>query len=294
MGKIKITTIGSQEESELIEKKKTKLAQKKMREKAIGEEKVHIPGMKGGQKVKTVGAQSEDEIEKLIKITREVEEIEEGGIKTEESKKESKKKKKVKIRGNNYKSALMKIDAQKLYSIKDALSLLRELVFANFDETVELHINTIEKGLRGNVKLPHGTGKKIRVAIAEEDNVEKLVTEIASGKINFDALVAHPKAVAKLARVAKFLGPRGLMPNPKNGTISEKPNEVAKKLEGGEISWKTESEFPIIHQSIGKLSFKDEEILANFESLIKSINISKIQKIVLKSTMSPGIKIQFN
>lgn len=294
MGKIRITTLGSEEEKELKEKRSVQREEKKKREKSTQPEKIHISGMKGGQKVKSVGAQSEEEIEKLIKISRQVEEIEKGGISVEGEEKKAKKKKKVKIRGKNYQSALMKIDARRQYPISEAVALLRQITFVNFDETIELHINTVEKGLRGTVSLPHGTGKKIRVAIAEENNVEKLVEDISSGKITFDALVAHPKAVGKLARVAKFLGPRGLMPNPKNGTISENPKEIAKKLEGGEISWKTEAEFPIIHQVIGKMSFKDGQVVENYQALIKSINPLKIQKIVLKSSMSPGIKIQFN
>lgn len=299
MGKIRITALGSEEEKELKEKRQRKLEEKKKREANVAE-KIHISGLKGGQKVKSVGAQSEEEIEKLIKISREVDEIEAGGIKTEDDSKKSRGagsgsgRKKVKIRGKNYQSALMKIDAKRQYPISEAVALLRQITFVNFDETIELHINTVEKGLRGTVSLPHGTGKKIRVAIAEENNVEKLVEEISSGKITFDALVAHPKAVGKLARVAKFLGPRGLMPNPKNGTISENPKEIAKKLEGGEISWKTESDFPVIHQVIGKMSFKDGQVVENYQALIKSINPLKIQKIVLKSSMSPGIKIQIN
>src|SRR3989344_675971 len=199
MGKIRITTLGSEEEKALKEKRNIKREEKKKREesKSVGQvtEKIHISGMKGGQKVKSVGAQSEEEIEKMVKISREVEEIEEGGIKTDGTQKSSVRKKKVKVRGKNYKVALMKLDHNKLYSINEALPLLRQISYVKFDETIELHLNTTEKGLRGAVSLPHGTGKKIIVAIANEDNVEKLVEEIGKGKINFDALVAHPKAV---------------------------------------------------------------------------------------------------
>jgi len=291
MGKIRITTIGSREEQDLREKRKVKREEKKKRLEAG--ENVHLKGMKGGQRVKTVGAQSEEELEKLAKISEEVEKIEEEGVKTEAAKK-SKKAKKAKVRGKNYKAVLMKLDHQKLYPITEALPLLKQISYTRFDPTVELHINTVEKGLRGTVTLPHGSGKKIRIAIAGEDNVDKLVEEIAQGKINFDALIAHPKAVGKLARVAKFLGPKGLMPNPKNGTISADPQKIAKKMESGEINWKTEAEFPIIHQIIGKLSFKDRDLEENYNALIKSITVDKIRRITLKSTMSPGIKIQYS
>src|SRR3989338_68674 len=288
MGKIRITTIGGEEEVKLHEKRKVQRVEKKKRE--VGEKKVHIPGMKGGERVKQVGA-SEEEMEKLIALAREVEKDQAEGIKIVPEEKKAKKKKKVNTRGKNYQAALLKLDHQKKYSVSESLSLLRQVSYTNFDATVELHINTVEKGLRGSISLPHGTGKKVRVAIADESNVDKLVEEISRGKINFDVLVSHPNAVPKLARVAKFLGPKGLMPNPKNGTISETPEKVAKKLEAGEVNWKTEAQYPIIHQIVGKLSFKDNQLSENIEELIKSIGFNKIKNITLKSTMSPGIKI---
>jgi len=292
MGKIRITTLGSQEEKNIKDKRKEKLEQKKKRQEA--KVQVHLKGMKGGQRVKAVGAQSEEELDTLAKISEEVEKIEAEGVKTQTEEKKSKKPKKARARGKKYQEALIKLEHQKVYPIAEAIPLLKQISYAKFDETIELHINTVEKSLRGQVSLPHGTGKKLRIAVANEDNVDKLVEEIAQGKINFDALIAHPKAVAKIARVAKFLGPRGLMPNPKNNTISPEPEKIAKKMEQGELVWKTEPEFPIIHQPIGKLSFKDKELEENFLALVKSITPDKIQKITLKSTMSPGIKIQFS
>jgi len=297
MGKIRITQIGGTGEEEKREKRKVQREEKKKREgagkKDKKQEKIHLTGMKGGERVKTVGADSEEELEKLIKLSREVERDQDEGIKIEEEEKKAKKKKKIRVRGKNYQSSLLKLDASKQYDINEAVPLLRKISYAKFDETVEVHINTTETGLRGKVNLPHGTGKKVRVMVADESNVDDIVKKISEGKIDFDALVAHPKAVPKLAKVAKFLGPRGLMPNPKTGTISEKPDQVAKKLEAGELNWKTESqEVPVIHQAIGKLSFKDDQIVANYQSLIKSVDAKKIGKVTLKSTMSPGIKIK--
>lgn len=289
MGKIKITTLGSEEEEKIKEERRVKREEKKKREHAG---KVHISGMKGGQRVKAVGA-DETEIEKLARLTAEVDKDQAEGLATEK-KEEKKKKVKVRSRSQRYKEAIMKIDHNKLYPIPDAFTLLREVSLARFDGSIELHINVIEKGLRGNVSLPHGTGKKVRVAIADSTTIDKLVSEIEKGKFNFDALVAHPQIMGKLARVAKFLGPRGLMPNPKAGTISTEPEKIAKKLEAGEINWKTESDFPIIHQVIGKLSFKDKQLEDNYKVLIKSISCDKIKSITLKSTISPGIKVQFN
>lgn len=287
MGKIKIATLGSEEEAALKEKQRVRREEKKKRAVAS---KVHVPGMKGGQRVKSVGAESEEEIEKLAKLAETVEKDQAEGIHPEKEE-EKPKKSRARNRSKVYKQALMKVDHNKLYPFADGLTLLREVALAKFDETVELHINSTEKGLRGNVQLPHGTGKEMKVAIADAKTIDKIVEDVGNGKIDFDTLIAHPSIMGKLARVAKFLGPKGLMPNPKNGTISDKPEDVAKKFQGGSVNWKTESEFPIIHAVIGKLSFKDKQLEDNFKALIKSISSDKIQKVTLKSTMSPGIKI---
>lgn len=287
MGKIKIATLGSEEEAVLKDKQRVKREEKKKRELS---QKVHVPGMKGGQRVKSVGA-SEEEIEKLAKLAETVEKDQQTGI---HPGKEDVKPKKSRVRNRSklYKQALMKVDHNRLYPIGEGLTLLREVALAKFDETVELHLNTSDKGMRGNVQLPHGTGKEMKVAIADAGSIDKLLEDLEKGKIDFDLLIAQPSVMGKLAKVAKFLGPKGLMPNPKNGTISEKPEEVAKKFQGGSVNWKTEAEFPIIHAVIGKLSFKDKQLEENFRALIKSITPDKIQKVTLKSSMSPGIKIQ--
>jgi len=287
MGKIRVATLGSEQEEKLRTKQKVKREEKKKR---VGAEKVHLPGMKGGQRVKSIGS-DEEEIEKLAKLAQEVEKDQAEGIKIAE-KKEKPKKAIKRVRSKKYKEAQMKIDYQKAYSIADALPLLRQISLTLFDGTVELHINTIAKGLRGTTSLPHGTGKKVTVAIADNETIEKILEKVSKGKIDFDALVAHPSVMGKLATVAKYLGPKGLMPNPKTGTISPEPEKVAKKLEAGSINWKTESDFPIVHQVIGKLSFKDKQLEENFQALVKSIGEIKIKNITLKSTMSPGIKIK--
>ncbi|KKR29949.1 MAG: 50S ribosomal protein L1 [Candidatus Gottesmanbacteria bacterium GW2011_GWC2_39_8] len=173
-----------------------------------------------------------------------------------------------------------------------ALKLLRDVTLTKFDGTVEIHINTVEKGLRGSVQLPHGTGREVRVKIADDKTIDAIVESINGGKIDFDVLIAHPGVMSKLARVARILGPKGLMPNPKSGTISPTPEKVADKMSKGEIQWKTEADFPLIHQVLGKLSFKDEQLQDNFKALVKSIDQIKISKITIKSTMSPGIKVE--
>lgn len=290
MGKVKVATLGNEEEEQLREKQRVRREEKKKREAA---EKVHISGMKGGERLKSVGAQSEEEIDKMAKLAREAEKIEKEGVKVE-SKGENAKRKERRSRSKRYKEVLMKVDHNKQYPLDEAIKLLREVSLSKFDPTVELHINTIEKGLRGSVTFPHGTGKEVKVEIADQTTIDKIVEEVEKGKIAFDVLVAHPSVMPKLARVAKFLGPKGLMPNPKAGTISPTPEKIAEKFKGGEVHWKTESEFPIIHQRIGKLSFKDKDLEENMSTFFKSVNPLKIRSVTLKSTMSPGIKVQFS
>ena len=288
MGKIKSAIIGGEEELELRDKKNRQREEKKKRE-ASG--KVHIAGSKGGEKTKIVGATSEEEIEKMVKLAKEAESMEKEGVETKR-KSEKEKERKPRVRGKRYKEALIKIDHAKKYKLEEAFKLLREIHLAKFDESVEVHLNVVEKGLRGMVSLPHGTGKKVRVVVADTTTIDKLVAEIEKGIINFDSLVAHPQVMGKLGKVAKFLGPKGLMPNHKNGTISPTPEKVAEKIKGGEASWKTESDFPLIHQVIGKLSFADKQLIENYQTLVKAIGDVKIQAVTLKSSMSPGIKIQ--
>ncbi len=271
MGKIRVKTLGD-EEQELKDKAEmeAKRAEKKAREEAE-ETQTEEPDTQS-EKVETTEAPSEE---------------------TEASEKPKAKKKKEKfikkkVRSVAYKAKIMEIEKNKVYSLTDGIELLRKVKIAKFDETVELHINTTEAGINGTVKLPHGTGKEIKVAIADD----AVLAEVEKGKINFDILIAEPSMMPKLARVARVLGPKGLMPNPKNGTISQNPEEAAKKFQGGQIGFKTESKLPIIHLSVGKTSFEDKQLEENIKTIITAIKRDKIRNITLKSTMSPGIKIQ--
>jgi large subunit ribosomal protein L1 len=143
--------------------------------------------------------------------------------------------------------------------------------------------------------LPHGTGKETRVVIAnnaaDPKHVDELVAAIEAGQISFDVLVATPDTMPKLARVARVLGPRGLMPNPKNGTVTPKPDEVAKKFAGGQINFKTEAKFPLLHLAVGKLSFGEKKLSENIKTALDAIQVKQIKTVTLKSTMSPGIKL---
>jgi large subunit ribosomal protein L1 len=159
---------------------------------------------------------------------------------------------------------------------------------ASFDESVELHLVVEEQGLKGEVELPHSTGKTVRVAIVDD----KVLAAIEAGKIDFDVLITHPSYMPKLAKFAKVLGPKGLMPNPKAGTISPNPEEVAKKFQKGVLRWKTEPKATLIHQMLGKISMKEEEIKENIEAFFKSVGTKNIKKAYLKTTMSPSVKIE--
>lgn len=265
MGKIKIKTLGD-EETETKEKQKEK-------------EKREQKALRQGKSVETVQL-SESQPTQQPEASKEPEK--------KALKKESKYKAKTKkaSRSKAYAAVLSKVDRTKQYSLDEALKLLPDMQRAKFDETVELHINTVEQGIAGSVTLPHGTGKQIKVAIADD----ALLAKIEQGKIEFDVLLAHPSMMPKLAKVAKVLGPRGLMPNPKAGTVTDKPEETAKKYGSGLMNFKTEKS-PIIHLTVGKISFGDKKLEENIKTVMEQIPQNKVKNITLKSTMSPGIKI---
>lgn len=216
------------------------------------------------------------------------EEKQEAPEQKKEIKKEAKKKPvSERSRGRAYKASKGNVETGKWYSLSDSITLLKRIKYAKFDESVELHFTVDETGLKGEVELPHGSGKTVRVVIVDE----ALLSEIEKGKINFDVLITHPSFMPKLSRFAKVLGPKGLMPNPKAGTISTDPESVAKKFQKGMLRWKTEAKFPLIHQMIGKISYSEKDLSENAISMIKSVGKTHIKQVVIKTTMSPSIKL---
>ena len=149
-------------------------------------------------------------------------------------------------------------------------------------------MNVEKTGLRGEVELPHSTGKTVRVAIVNDAVLEQL----ANGKIEFDVLITHPSFMSKIARFAKVLGPKGLMPNPKAGTVSATPEEVAKKFMKGTLRWKTEPKFPIIHQQIGKLSYDSKKLGENAQAFVNTVGKAQIKSMFIASSMGPSIEIE--
>ena len=200
------------------------------------------------------------------------------------------KKKKVivqKIRGKKYTEARTKVDKKKAYSLDEAIKLLKKIKYTKFDEAVELHFTVDKTGLKGELDLPHSTGKTTRVVIVDD----KVLSDIEKGRFDFDILITHPSYMPKLAKFAKTLGPKGLMPNPKAGTISAKPEEVAKKFTKGMLRWKTEVKFPLIHQMIGKISLDDKALVENAAAFVGAVGTGHILHAFIKTTMSPSLKL---
>lgn len=281
MGKIRVKTIGDEKQ----EKKDQKKAEARALAKKAKEE---AEARKAAEESETPAI--EEPVEKQEAVADEAAPVEK-----KRTKKEKFAKSKEQTRSASYVATAQKIDQNKKYKLAEAVSLLPSLKRAKFDETVELHINTTEKGISGTVTLPHGTGKQIRVVIANQSEdpkaVEELIKKIEAGSIDFDILIATPDTMPKLAKVARTLGPRGLMPNPKNGTVTPKPDEAAKKFAGGQMQFKTESKFPIVHMIVGKLSFEEKQLQDNIKTAIQAVNLKKIRNVTVKSTMSPAIKL---
>ena len=227
---------------------------------------------KGKQKVHDI-KQEEKKEDKLVEKT--------------DKAKTSTKAKKLHVRGKKYQASKKKINKDKKYSVSEALKTLKSIKYTKFDESVEIHMNVEEKGLNGEVEFPNSIGKSERVSIVNDELLEK----IEKGIIEFDVLISHPSFMPKLAKYAKVLGPKGLMPNPKTGTISTNPESVVKKYNKGTLRWKTESKFPLIHQMIGKISFDEKQLVENIKVFIDSVQKNKIQKMFIKTTMSPSIEI---
>ena len=190
-------------------------------------------------------------------------------------------------RGKKYQDAKKHTNPKKQYELAEAVDLLKKISYAKFDESVELHLNVLKDNMKGEVSLPHSTGKTLRVAIIDDKVLEK----IEKGVLDFDILIAHPSFMPKIARFARILGPRGLMPNPKNGTLTPKPEETAKKFQAGALRWKTEPKAPLIHQMIGKKSHEPKAIVENATAFIVSVGTKNISSAYIKSTMSPALRL---
>lgn len=223
----------------------------------------------------------------------------------------------MKKHGKKYIDLVKKID-QETYELEDAVSWLKQNVKGNFDQTVEIHFNLgvdpkhADQVVRGNVVLPHGTGKKVRVLVfakaasaeaalaAGADYVggDELVTKIQEGWTDFDKVVASPDMMPVVGKVARVLGPRGLMPNPKTGTVTPDVAKAVAELQAGKVSYRIDKGSNV-HASIGKLSFSQENLVENTKALVESIVKAKpatakgeyVKGVYLTTTMSPSLAL---
>ena len=220
--------------------------------------------------------------------------------------------------GKNFRAAAEKVDRSQLYTPLEAVKLVKELAPAKFDETVEAHfrlgIDTrkADQNIRGSISLPHGTGKTVRVAVFAEGakadaareagadviGSDELIADIQKGEINFDAAIATPNMMAKVGRIGKILGPRGLMPNPKLGTVTMDVAKMVSELKAGRVEYRADR-YGICHVPLGKVSFDDQKLVENYAALYTEILRVKpssakgkyVKSITLASTMGPGVKV---
>jgi large subunit ribosomal protein L1 len=197
-------------------------------------------------------------------------------------------KKSKKLRGKKYQAVRAQLDKTKAYKPAQALTLVKKFSYAKFDASVEVHIVVKEVGTSVNLTLPHSTGKSLNVVIAND----QVLSEVEKGNIDFDVLLASPELMPKLAKLAKILGPKGLMPNPKNGTLTPKPELKKKELEAGAFTLKTEKKAPLMHLVIGKVSMDDKVLEENLLTIIRALK-NKIVKIVVAPSMGPAIRVDF-
>ena len=220
--------------------------------------------------------------------------------------------------GKRYKAAVTAVDRNKTYPLDEAVKLVKANAKAKFDETIEVAMNLgidprhADQAVRGMVELPNGTGKSVRVAVfaraakAEEAKAagadlvgaEDLAEKINAGEINFERCIATPDMMGVVGRLGKVLGPRGLMPNPKLGTVTQDVTAAVKAAKAGSIEFRAEKA-GIVHAGVGKASFSEDAIAANVKALVNAINRAKpsgakgtfIKKVSISSTMGPGIKL---
>lgn len=220
--------------------------------------------------------------------------------------------------GKKFREAAAKVDRAAVYTPLEAVNLVKEMATAKFDETVEVHfrlgIDTrkADQNIRGSISLPHGTGKTVRVAVFAEGaqaeqaaeagadviGSDELIAQIQKGEINFDAAIATPMMMAKVGRIGKILGPRGLMPNPKLGTVTMDVAKMVSELKAGRVEYRADR-YGICHVPLGRVSFDEQKLVENYAALYTEILRVKpssakgkyVKSISVSSTMGPGVKV---
>ncbi len=220
--------------------------------------------------------------------------------------------------GKQYLDAAKKVEANKFYSIADAIKLVKETSYAKFDATVEVAYNLsvdpkqADQQIRGALVLPNGTGKTQKVIVfaegpqataaknagADEVGSDDLVAKVQGGYLDFDAVVATPMMMAKVGRLGRILGPKGLMPNPKTGTVTMDVEKAVKDIKAGQVEYRVDKQ-GLIHAPIGKVSFDDDKLVANFDALRDVILRARpaaakgqfVKSVALSATFGPGIRL---
>ena len=223
--------------------------------------------------------------------------------------------------GKKYADAIKRYDRDAQFAPTEALSLVKSMASAKFDETIEVAIRLgvdprkAEQAVRGTVALPSGTGKNLRIAVfasgdaadearqagADLVGADDLAAEIEKGNFDFDLAIATPDMMPLVGRLGRVLGPRGLMPNPKNGTVTQDVGRAVGEFKGGKVEYRTDR-YGNVHVQLGKVSFSIEQIEANFRAVIDEIQRAKpasskgkyLKKISVSSTMGPGVKVDTN
>jgi len=290
MGKVRKVILGD----EAAEKEQKRKADARREGKKAKKAKVEGVNLKGGEPASRQGGRTVlvegDELKPEVKAMMDKVENPSSAKATEGKRKKANGPRQ---HGKKYQEAAKLVDKNKSYSLPEALKLVKLTSITKFDGTVEMHINlnplTLgdKKDVRGSVTLPHGTGKQVRVAVADD----KIIEEITAGKINFDILVAHPSMMPKLAKVARVLGPKGLMPNPKTGTVTTDIEKRVKELSTGQVNYKSEPDNPIVHMAVGKVSFEEKQLTENIQAVLAAMGKNKIAKVTITTTMGPGIKL---
>lgn len=193
---------------------------------------------------------------------------------------------KTRTHSKKYVAVKSKVDKTKKYDLLAAIELVKQLSYSSFDGTVSAELMVKEAGVSAEVTLPHQTGQSKKVVIASDE----VLKDIEAGNINFDILISSPDFMPKLAKFARVLGPKGLMPNPKNGTLTSNPERAIKELSAGKMLIKTERKAPLMHVSVGKVSMDSKDIKENIEALVKPIK-TKLVRLALSASMSPGVKV---
>lgn len=192
-------------------------------------------------------------------------------------------------RSERYRQMRALVDRNKFYTPQEAFELVKKTSYAKFAGTVSADLVLKETNNQLTVAFPHTTGKQLRVAIVDDD----LLAKIQDGQIDFDVLLTTPQYMPKLAKLARILGPKGLMPNPKNNTIVSDPEKAKAELLGGKTVLKTERKAPLLHATLGKTTTSTSDLVENLEALIKATS-GKTLKCTVSSTMSPGVKVALN